>query len=188
MHFVPKPGGDTGELRMVIDYRALNAILVKDRFPLPYPEELIHQLQGKQWFSKIDFWSGYHQNRVSPADVEKTAFVGPDGLFEWLVIPQGIATAPAWFMRMITEVLEKHKHYCVVFLDDVLIFSDTEEEHEHHVREVLESIRLHNFLLKEKKCCFFAQEVNFLGFDIGKDGIKITEEKIKAIKEWPMVR
>ena len=80
--FVPKPGGEIGELRMVIDYRALNAILVKDRFPLPYPEELIDQLQGKKWFSKIDFWSGYHQNRVSPADVEKTAFVGPDGLFE----------------------------------------------------------------------------------------------------------
>jgi len=91
-------------------------------------------------------------------------------------------------MRMISEVLEKHKQYCVVFLDDVLIFSETQEEHESHVRKIQESIRLHNFLLKENKCSFFAQEVNFLGFDIGKDGIKITEEKIKAIVEWPMVK
>jgi len=91
-------------------------------------------------------------------------------------------------MRMIIEVLEQHKQYCVVFLDDVLIFSETQEEHESHVRKVLESIRFHNFLLKEKKCSFFAQEVNFLGFDIRKDGIKITEEKIKAIVEWPMVK
>jgi len=168
---------------MVIDYCALNAILVKDRFPLPYLEELIDQLQGKKWFNKIDFWSECHQNRVSPADVEKTAFVGPDGLFEWLVIPQGIATAPAWFMRIISEVLEKHKQYCVVFLNDVLILPETQEEHESHVRKVLESIRLHNFLLKEKKCSFFAQEVNFLGFDIGKDSIKIMEERFKAIVE-----
>ena len=91
-------------------------------------------------------------------------------------------------MRMIGEVLEKHRQYCVVFLDDVLIFSETPEEHECHVRNILESIRLHNFLFKEKKCSFFAQEVNFLGFDIGKDGIKITEEEIKAIMEWPMVK
>jgi hypothetical protein len=80
---------------MVIDYRALNAITIKDRFPLPLPEELIDKLQGKKFFSKMDFWSGYSQNRVAPEDIEKTAFVGPDGLWEWLVIPQGIATAPA---------------------------------------------------------------------------------------------
>jgi hypothetical protein len=121
--FVPKPGGNPGELRMVIDYRALNAITIKDRFPLPLPEELLDKLQGKRFFSKMDFWSGYSQNRVASEDIEKTAFVGPDGLWEWLVIPQGIATAPAWFMRMVSDLLSPHKSYCVVLIDDILIFS-----------------------------------------------------------------
>jgi hypothetical protein len=90
---------------------------------------------------------GYSQNRVAPEDVEKTAFVGPEGLWEWLVIPQGIATAPAWFMRMVSELLAQHKAYCVVFIDDIL-FSATKDEHERHVRAVLDTLRKQGFGLK----------------------------------------
>jgi hypothetical protein len=186
--FVPKPGGAPGELRMVIDYRALNAITIKDRFPLPLPEELIDKLQGKRFFSKMDFWSGYSQNRVAAEDIEKTAFVGPDGLWEWLVIPQGIATAPAWFMRMVTELLAPHKAYCVVFIDDILIFSATQEEHERHVREVLDTLRKHGFRLKDKKCEFGHQETEFVGFRVDGKGIRLTEDKIASIAKWPMVQ
>jgi hypothetical protein len=186
--FVPKPGGAPGELRMVIDYRALNAITIKDRFPLPLPEELIDKLQGKRFFSKMDFWSGYSQNRVATEDIEKTTFVGPDGLWEWLVIPQGIATAPAWFMRMVTELLAPHKAYCVVFIDDILIFSATQAEHERHVREVLDTLRKHGFRLKDKKCEFGHQETEFVGFRVDGKGIRLTEDKIASIAKWPMVQ
>jgi hypothetical protein len=186
--FVPKPGGAPGELRMVIDYRALNAITIKDRFPLPLPEELIDKLQGKKFFSKMDFWSGYSQNRVAPEDIEKTAFVGPDGLWEWLVIPQGIATAPAWFMRMVTELLAPHKAYCVVFIDDILIFSATMEEHERHVNAVLDTLRKNGFRLKDKKCAFGHQETDFVGFHVDGKGIRLTEDKIKSIANWPMIQ
>jgi hypothetical protein len=173
---------------MVIDYRALNAITIKDRFPLPLPEELIDKLQGKKFFSKMDFWSGYSQNRVAPEDIEKTAFVGPDGLWEWLVIPQGIATAPAWFMRMVSELLAPHKAYCVVFIDDILIFSATKEEHERHVRAVLDTLRKQGFRLKDKKCQFGRQETEFVGFRVDGKGIRLTEDKINSIAKWPMIR
>jgi hypothetical protein len=186
--FVPKPGGAPGELRMVIDYRALNAVLVKDRFPLPLPEELIDKLHGKRFFSKMDFWSGYSQNRVASEDIEKTAFVGPDGLWEWLVIPQGIATAPAWFMRMISELLAPHKAYCVVFIDDILIFSSTKSEHERHVRAVLDTLRKQGFRLKDKKCQFGRAESEFVGFKVDGEGVRLMEDKIRSIAEWPMIK
>jgi hypothetical protein len=186
--FVPKPGGAPGELRMVIDYRALNAITVKDRFPLPLPEELIDKLHGKTFFSKMDFWSGYSQNRVASEDIEKTAFVGPDGLWEWLVIPQGIATAPPWFMRMVSELLAPHKAYCVVFIDDILIFSSTQDEHERHVRAVLDTLRKQGFRLKDKKCQFGKAESEFVGFRVDGAGVRLMEDKIKSIAEWPMIK
>jgi hypothetical protein len=130
---------------------------------------------------------GYSQNRVAPEDVEKTAFVGPDGLWEWLVIPQGIATAPAWFMRMVSELLVQHKAYCVVFIDDIL-FSATKDEHERHVRAVLDTLRKQGFRLKDKKCEFGRQETDFVGFRVDGRGIRLTEDKIQSIAKWPMIR
>ena len=188
--FVPKQGGAPGELQMVIDYRALNAITIKDRFPLPLPEELIDKLHNKKFFSKMDFWSGYSQGRVATQDIEKTAFIGPDGLWEWLVVPQGIATAPAWFMRMVSELLAKHikAGYCVVFIDDILIFSDSQQDHDQHVRAVLDTLRSEGFRLKEKKCEFGRAETEFVGFVVNGRGLRLMENKTRAIKDWPMVR
>jgi hypothetical protein len=134
---------------MCIDNRALNAITINDRFPLPFLEELIDKLHGKKFFSNLDLWAGYHQNRIAEEDVEKTAFIGPDGLWEWTVILFGVATAPAWFMRMMSGVLDEHirKGYCVVFLDDILILSDSQEEHDRHVRAIMATLQSHGFRL-----------------------------------------
>jgi hypothetical protein len=130
--FVPRGGSvdpETGKpkLQMVYDYRFINRVTVKDRFPLPLPDDLLNKLQESRCFSKINFFSSYHQHRMHPDDVEKTAFVGPDGLWEWLVMPFGRSNAPAEFMRLRYDVLKKHidKGYCIVFLDDILIYSVT---------------------------------------------------------------
>jgi hypothetical protein len=188
--FVPKPGGEPRELRMCIDYRTLNAITIKDRFPLPFPEELIDKWQGKKVFSKLDLWAGYHHTRVAEEDVEKTAFIGPDVLWEWTVIPFGVATTPAWFMCMMSGVLDEHirKGYCVVFLDDILIFSDSKEEHDGNVHAIMATLPSHGLRLKGKKSFFGLAEADFLGFTVSGAIIQITEEKIKAITDWPMVR
>ena len=189
--FVPKTAETDGSkaLRMVIDYRALNEITIKDRYPLPLPEELIEKLQGKKFFSKLDFTAGYHQGRVAPGDIEKTAFIGPNGLWEWLVVPQGISTAPAWFMRMVAELLQEHtsKDYTVVFLDDTEVYSDTEEDHERHVRAVMDTLRKYNFKLKDSKCTFGRRETEFVGYRVSEDGIRLLERKIASIVNWPMV-
>ena len=189
--FVPKTETPDGsrDLRMVIDYRGLNNVTVKDRFPLPLPEELIDKLQGKKFFSKLDFDAGYHQGRVASADIEKTAFIGPDGLWEWLVVPQGISTAPAWFMRMISDTLAQHTKddYCIVFMDDIEIYSDTEEQHKQHVRLVMDTLRKNNFKLKDRKCTFGRTETEFVGFRIGPNGIRLLEQKINSITSWPMI-
>jgi hypothetical protein len=107
---------------MCIDYRALNKITIKDRFPLPHPEDLIAHLQGAKCFSKLYFHSSYHQHPMHPDPIEKTAFIGPDGLYEWLVRPFGLANAPSEFMRLMTDRLRKHIDggYCIVFLDDTV--------------------------------------------------------------------
>jgi hypothetical protein len=103
--------------------------------------------------SKLDFNAGYYQGWVAAEDIEKMAFVGPDGLWEWLVVQQGISTAPAWFMRMVASVLKEHmsKDYAVVFMDDISIYSDSAKEHEIHVRAVMDTLRKHNFKLISKK-------------------------------------
>lgn len=185
--FVPKPG--TNDFRMVIDYRKLNDITIKDRYPLPIPEELLDKLQGKKFFSKMDFNSGYCQGRVASEDIEKTAFVGPDGLWEWLVVPQGITTAPAWFMRMVSEVLKEHtqKDYLVVFMDDIQIYSDNMEEHVNHVRAVMDTLRKYNFKLKDRKCFFGRKETEFVGYKVDGEGIRLLDRKINSIIQWPMV-
>ena len=125
--FVPKAGGGPDNLRMVIDYRELNQQTIKDRYPLPHGEELIDRLQGSKVFSTPDFWAEYCQHRMATEDIEKTAFVGPDFLYEWLVMPFGLSNASSEFMRVMSHLLREHVQagYCVVFIDDILIFQRT---------------------------------------------------------------
>ena len=182
--FVPKKNG---QWRMCIDYRALNKITVKNRYPLPRIEELLDRLHGARYFSKIDLHSGYHQIRVREADIAKTAFVTRYGSFEYLVMPFGLCNAPATFQRIMNTILRDGlDKFVLVFLDDILIFSRTKEEHEKHIRQILDRLRAEKFFGRLKKCDFFKTEVEYLGFDVGAYGIKPSLSKVQAVADWPV--
>ena len=182
--FVPKKNG---QWRMCIDYRALNKITVKNRYPLPRIEELLDRLHGARYFSKIDLHSGYHQIRVRESDIAKTAFVTRYGSFEYLVMPFGLCNAPATFQRIMNTILRDGlDRFVLVFLDDILIFSRTKEEHEKHIRAVLNRLREEKFFGRLKKCDFYKTEVEYLGFDVGAYGVKPSFSKVQAVAEWPV--
>jgi len=180
--FVKKPDGS---LRMCVDYRGLNKITTKDRYPLPYIEDLLDKLHGARVFTKLDLASGYHQVRVHPDDCHKTAFIAPDGFYEYKVIPFGLANAPAAFMRMMHRILHPHRRNAIVYLDDVLIFSKTLAEHKLHVEGVLRSLRNARLRLSESKCVFGTLETSFVGFRVNRHGIHTEEKKVKAVRDWP---
>ena len=184
--FARKKGG---EWRMCIDYRALNKITVKDKFPLPRAEDLFDQLKGAKHFTKIDLKSGYHQIKVRPEDVHKTAFRSPLGAFEWLVMPFGLTNAPATFQRFVNHILQEYLcDFVCVYMDDILIYSKTEEEHIQHVKKVLDVLREHKLLAKMSKCEFFASQVEYLGHVVSAHGISVDPAKVKAITDWPVLR
>jgi len=175
-----------GTMRMCVDYRALNNITVKNSYPLPRVDELFDRLQGAQFFSKIDLRSGYHQIRIAPEDVPKTAFRTRYGHFEFLVLPFGLTNAPATFMHLMHQALRPFlDEFALVFLDDILIYSRTKEEHEQHVKRVLDVLREQKLYAKESKCEFFKTEVEFLGHHVGRAGVRMMEDKVQAIREWP---
>jgi len=175
-----------GSFRMCIDYRALNKVTVMDRYPLPRIDELIDRLHGAKWFTKIDMAQGYHQLRVREEDVHKTAFRTRYGHFEFLVLPFGLCSAPASFMRLMHHIFDDLLDQCVViFIDDVLIYSRTKDEHDKHVRMVLDRLRQHSLFAKLSKCSFFKPEVEFLGFVVGRHGVGMEQAKIKAVLDWP---
>ena len=175
-----------GKWRMCIDYRALNKITVKNRYPLPKVEELLDRLHKAKYFTKIDLSSGYHQIRVRESDVHKTAFVSRYGSFEYLVMLFGLCNAPATFQHVMNTILrEGLDSFVLVFLDDILIYSKTLEEHLQHIQAVLNETSVKKFFGRLKKCDFFRTEVEYLGFDMGADGIKPSLSKVRAILEWP---
>jgi hypothetical protein len=176
-----------GAMRMCIDYRDLNRITIKNRYPLPRVEELFDRLKGAQFFSKIDLRSGYHQVRIHPEDVHKTAFRTRYGHYEFLVLPFGLTNAPATFMHLMQSIFGPYlDHFVIVFLDDILIYSKTAEEHEQHVRKVLELLRKNKLYAKASKCEFFKQELSFLGHVVSAEGVSMERDKVKAIQEWPV--
>jgi len=175
-----------GSMRMCVDYRALNNITIKNSYPLPRVDELFDRLQGAKYFSKIDLRSGYHQIRIDPGDVPKTAFRTRYGHYEFLVLPFGLTNAPGTFMHLMHQAFRKYlDDFVLVFLDDILIFSKTLEEHERHVQQVLDVLREQKLYAKESKCEFFKTEVEFLGHIVGRDGVRMMEDKVKAVAEWP---
>ena len=176
-----------GSMRMCVDYRDLNRITVKNRYPLPRVDELFDRLRGAKYFSKIDLRSGYHQVRIDPDDVHKTAFRTRYGHYEFLVLPFGLTNAPATFMHLMQSIFGPHlDSFVIVFLDDILIFSKTLQEHRKHVRIVLELLRNNKLYAKKSKCEFFKQSISFLGHVVSGEGISMEKDKVKAIQEWPI--
>ena len=175
-----------GSMRMCVDYRDLNRITIKNRYPLPRVEELFDRLRGAKYFSKIDLRSGYHQVRIHPDDIHKTAFRTRYGHYEFLVLPFGLTNAPATFMHLMQSIFGAHlDDFVIVFLDDILIFSKTLAEHKKHVRRVLELLRANKLYAKKSKCEFFKSSISFLGHVVGEKGVSMEKEKVKAIVDWP---
>src|SRR4051812_5665310 len=171
---------------MCVDYRALNQMTIKNRYPLPRIDELFDQLTDAKYFTKLDLRSGYHQIRISEGDIEKTAFRCRYGHYEYLVMPFGLTNAPATFMHLMHQILRPFlDKYVIVFLDDILIYSRTLEEHQRHVREVLQVLRKHKLYAKESKCELFQRSVEFLGHRIDEQGLHMMTEKLDAIRDWP---
>ncbi|KAK9048621.1 hypothetical protein SSX86_032414 [Deinandra increscens subsp. villosa] len=178
-----------GTFRMCIDYRELNKVTIKNRYPLPRIDDLFDQLQGSSYYSKIDLRSGYHQLRVREEDIEKTAFRTRYGHYEFLVMPFGLTNAPAVFMDLMNRVCKPYlDKFVIVFIDDILIYSKTKEEHEEHLRLILELLKKEQLYAKFSKFDFWIREVQFLGHIVNEQGIHVDPAKVEAIKNWPTPR
>ncbi|GJU99606.1 putative reverse transcriptase domain-containing protein [Tanacetum coccineum] len=174
-----------GSFRMCIDYRELNKLTVKNRYPLPRIDDLFDQLQGSSVYSKIDLRSGYHQLRVRDEDIPKTAFRTRYGHYEFQVMPFGLTNAPAVFMDLMNRVCKPYlDKFVIVFIDDILIYSRNEEEHANHLRIILELIKKEKLYAKFSKCDFWIRIVQFLGHLIDSQGLHVDPAKIEAVKNW----
>ncbi|GJS88946.1 putative reverse transcriptase domain-containing protein [Tanacetum coccineum] len=174
-----------GAMRMCIDYRELNKLTIKNRYPLPRIDDLFDQLQGACCFSKIDLRSGYHQLRVREEDIPKTAFRTRYGHFEFTVMPFGMTNAPAIFMDLMNRVCKPYlDKFVIVFIDDILIYSKSEEEHEVHLKTILDLLKKEKLYAKFSKCEFWLKEVQFLGHVVNHDGIHVDPSKVESVKNW----
>ncbi|KAD7477567.1 hypothetical protein E3N88_00703 [Mikania micrantha] len=174
-----------GSMRMCIDYRELNKLTIKNKYPLPRIDNLFDQLQGASWFSKIDLRSGYHQLKVREQDIPKTAFRKRYGHYEFLVMSFGLTNAPAAFMDLINWVCRPMlDRSVIVFIDGILIYSKSEGDHACHIRKVLEMLRREKLYAKLSKCAFWLREVQFLGHVISPEGIMVDPAKVEAVMKW----
>ncbi|CAH8599440.1 unnamed protein product [Schistosoma rodhaini] len=173
-------------LRLCIDYRRLNAITKRDSFPLPRIDSILDAVSGACWFSTLDLASGYWQVEVRPQDRKKTAFVVPNGLYEFQVMPFGLTNAPATFQRLMQTVLQDIvPHKCLIYLDDIIVYGSTPEQHNANLKAVLHRLQQHNLKVKPSKCRLLQKEVVFLGHRITADGVGTDKEKTRVIVNWP---
>uniref|UniRef100_A0A8C1LRZ5 Gypsy retrotransposon integrase-like protein 1 n=1 Tax=Cyprinus carpio TaxID=7962 RepID=A0A8C1LRZ5_CYPCA len=179
-------GKKDGSLRPCIDYRGLNDITVKNRYPLPLMSSAFELLQGATIFTKLDLRNAYHLVRIREGDEWKTAFNTPTGHFEYLVMPFGLSNSPAVFQALVNDVLrDMVDRFVFVYLDDILIFSQNERDHVQHVRRVLQRLLENRLFAKVEKCEFHARSVPFLGFILSPEGIRMDPAKVKAVADWP---
>ena len=174
-----------GTLRLCVDYRQLNKLTVKNKYPLPRIDDLFDQLKGASIFLKIDLRSGYHQLKIKDADVHKTAFRTRYGHYEFFVMPFGLTNAPGAFMDLMNRVFRPYvDQFVVVFIDDILVYSKDRESHDTHLRVVSEILRKEQLYAKLSKCEFWLTEVSFLGHIVSKEGIRVDPKKIEVVVEW----
>lgn len=174
-----------GSLRMCIDYRALNKVTIKNKYPIPLVADLFDRLAKARWFSKLDLRSGYWQVRIAAGDEPKTTCVTRYGSFEFLVMPFGLTNAPATFCTLMNKIFHPFlDKFVVVYLDDIVVYSDTLEEHVKHLRLVFQALKENQLYVKMEKCSFAQDEVTFLGHRIAEGKIYMDKSKVRAIAEW----
>jgi len=176
-----------GSWRFCVDYRCLNNITVKNKHPMPIVDELIDELSGAKWFSKLDFRSGYHQIRIAKGDEHKTAFRTHNGLFEFLVMPFGLTNAPATFQSAMNHIFQPLvRKGVLVFMDDILVYTSTLDEHVALLQQVFDIIQQHQFLIKLSKCSFGQHQIEYLGHCISALGVPPEPSKVSAVQQWPV--
>jgi len=178
-----------GLLHLCVDFRGLNKITKKDCYPLPLISDLLDSPSRAKIYSKIDLWHVYHLVRIAPGDEWKTAFRMRYGSYEWLVMPFGLTNAPAAFQQFVNTIFADMLDVCIiVYLDDILIYSEDMESHQQHVWEVLHRLRLHGLFAKPEKCEFHSDSVEYLGYRLSPDGLTMSPDKIQTISDWPEPR
>ena len=180
--FAPKPGGGK---RLCIDFRKLNAMTVRDSYPLPHPDHLRDQLRGAQWFTQLDLRESYHLVRMKEGEEWKTAFGTPNGHYECLVMWEGLTNAPATMQRLIHNTLRPHLDtFCVSYLDDILVYARTKDQVRQYTKLVFEKLRAAGLRLKLSKCRFDCQKVTFLGFEVTPNGLAMDQSKVQTVLDW----
>ncbi|MGL5583251.1 MAG: reverse transcriptase/ribonuclease H family protein, partial [Cetobacterium sp.] len=176
-----------GGLRPCIDYRHLNSQTIKFSYPLPLVPAALEQLRGATIFSKLDLRSAYNLIRIRKGDEWKTAFITPSGHYEYQVMPYGLSNSPSVFQNYMNEIFREYLNkFVIVYIDDILIYSHHQEEHITHVKLVLQKLREHQLYLKLEKCEFHTPSVQFLGYVIDPDGVKMDQGKVEAITHWTL--
>jgi hypothetical protein len=184
MLFVRKANGS---LRLCIDYRGLNEVTRKDAYPLPRVDDTLDELKDANFYTHLDLAYGFWQIRVRDQDIHKTAFQTHDGLMEWVAVQFGLCNAPATFQRMMNDILRDFLHkFVTVYLDDVCIYSRTQEEHLEHLRLVLQRFKEEGLKLRLKNCFFGLQEMEYMGYIVSAGKLSVSTKKVEAVADWPV--
>ena len=176
-----------GSIRICVDYRKLNEVTLPDSYPLPRVQDCLDALEGASWFSVLDCTSGFFQIETHPNDRDKTAFICHKGLFEFKVLPMGLINSPATYQRILETIMAgKQYETCLIYLDDLIVYSKTFDEHLQRLDEVFERISFANLKFSPKKCFLFSRETKFLGHRVSANGVSTCDDKVVAVKEWPI--